>query len=221
MNSRKILLLSRPKHRIRVVLLDDHPIVSLGVASYLRNFADFDVLAAVTGADDLISEVERNEYDVALVDFYLPEDRLDGAAFIRRLRTCAPSVVIVVLSAARAADVECICHRAGANAFLEKATPLQLIADTVRCAVGSPRKFFAVRNGNVEALVPIPREDTLSSAEMEILRHIAEGFSVSQTAERLRRSKKTISTHKRSAMRKLQVADDLALALFLKEKFRG
>jgi DNA-binding NarL/FixJ family response regulator len=56
---------------------------------------------------------------------------------------------------------------------------------------------------------------------MEILRHIAEGFSVSQTADRLRRSKKTISTHKRSAMRKLQVADDLALALFLKEKFRG
>ncbi|MEA3118050.1 MAG: hypothetical protein QOI13_1320 [Paraburkholderia sp.] len=221
MKSRKILLLSRPKHRIRVVLLDDHPIVSLGVASYLRSFSDFDVLAAVTGADDLFSEVERKEYDVALVDFYLPDDRLDGAAFIRRLRTCAPSVVIVVLSAARAADVECICYRAGANAFIEKATPLELIAETVRSAVGSPRKFFAVRNGNIEALVPHPREDALSSAEMEILRHIAEGWSVSQTADRLRRSKKTISTHKRSAMRKLQVADDLALALFLKEKFRG
>ncbi|MEA3119875.1 MAG: hypothetical protein QOI13_3145 [Paraburkholderia sp.] len=221
MNSRKILLLSRPKHRIRVVLLDDHPIVSLGVASYLRDFSDFDVLAAVTGTDDLLSEIERNEYDVALIDFYLPDDRLDGAAFIRRLRTCAPSVVIVVLSAARTSDVECVCHRAGANAFLEKATPLHLIADAIRSAVGSPRKFFGVRNGNVEAVVPTPREDTLSSAEMEILRHIAEGFSVSQTADRLRRSKKTISTHKRSAMRKLQVADDLALALFLKEKFRG
>jgi two-component system, NarL family, captular synthesis response regulator RcsB len=121
----------------------------------------------------------------------------------------------------RAVDAECVCHRAGANAFLEKGTPLPLIIEAVRNTVASPRKFFAVRDGNVEALVPIPREDALSSAETEILRYIAEGFSVSQTAERLRRSKKTVSTHKRSAMRKLQVADDLGLALFLKEKFRG
>lgn len=221
MNSRKILLLSRPKHRINVVLLDDHPIVALGVATYLHDYADFEVGATVNTADDLLAELERNIYDVALVDYYLPDDRVDGAAFIRRLRTCAPSLVIVVLSAARAADAECICHRAGANAFLEKATPLSLIADTIREAVGSPRKFFAVRDGCIDCLVPIPREDALSSAEVEILRYIAEGLSVSQTAARLRRSKKTVSTHKRSAMRKLQVADDLGLALYLKEKFRG
>lgn len=221
MNSRKILLLSRPKHCIRVALLDDHPVVALGVATFLRGFADFNVAAIVTAAEDLVSELERGQYDVAMVDFYLPDDHVDGAAFIRRLRACFPSISIVVLSAARAADAECVCHRAGANAFLEKATPLPLIVETVRNTVASPRKFFAVRDGNVETLVPIPREDTLSSAEMEILRYIAEGFSVSQTADRLRRSKKTVSTHKRSAMRKLQVADDLALALFLKEKFRN
>lgn len=221
MNSRKILLLSRPKHRIRVALLDDHPVVALGVATYLRGHADFEVTAIVTAGEALLSELERSQYDVAMVDYYLPEDDVDGAAFIRRVRTCAPSVSIVVLSAARAVDAECVCHRAGANAFLEKGTPLPLIIEAVRNTVASPRKFFAVRDGNVEALVPIPREDALSSAETEILRYIAEGFSVSQTAERLRRSKKTVSTHKRSAMRKLQVADDLGLALFLKEKFRG
>ncbi|HTI18247.1 MAG TPA: response regulator transcription factor [Trinickia sp.] len=221
MNSRKILLLSRPKHRIRVALLDDHPVVALGVATFLRGFADFDVAAIVTSADDLITELERNQYDVAMVDYYLPDDEVDGAAFVRRLRTCAPSLSIVVLSAARAADAECVCHRAGANAFLEKATPLPLIAEAVRNTISFPRKFFAVRDGNVDALVPVPREDALSSAEMEILRYIAEGLSVSQTAERLRRSKKTVSTHKRSAMRKLRVADDLALALFLKERFRS
>ncbi|GLU32572.1 response regulator transcription factor [Trinickia caryophylli] len=221
MNSRKILLLSRPKHRIKVVLLDDHPIVALGVATYLRDFADFEVGAMVSTADELLAQIEQGGYDVALVDFYLPDDRVDGAAFIRRLRASAPELVIVVLSAARAADAECLCHRAGANAFLEKATPLPLIAEVVRGAVGAPRKFFAVRGGRIETIVPLPREDTLSSAEVEILRYIAEGLSVSQTAARLRRSKKTVSTHKRSAMRKLQVSDDLGLALYLKEKFRA
>ena len=95
-----------------------------------------------------------------------------------------------------------------------------MIAEAIRCAVSAPRKFFVSREGRIEARVPHPREDMLSAAEIEILRHIAEGLSVTQTATRLMRSKKTVSTHKRSAMRKLRVSDDLGLALFLKEKFR-
>jgi DNA-binding NarL/FixJ family response regulator len=59
----------------------------------------------------------------------------------------------------------------------------------------------------------------LTTSEVEILRHISQGLSVTQIATRLMRSKKTISTHKRRAMRKLQLADDLSLALYLREKF--
>jgi DNA-binding NarL/FixJ family response regulator len=213
-------LLSRPRHRIRIAVLDDHPIVALGVATYLRGYADFEVIANVGTIDDLFAALERGACDVALVDFYLPGDRFDGATFVRRLRGQAPPLAIVVLSAARASDTECVCHRAGANAFLEKSTPLPLIAETIRHTVASPRKFFVMREDKIEALVPHAREDTLSAAEIEILRHIAEGLSVTQTAARLRRSKKTVSTHKRSAMRKLHVSDDLGLALFLKEKFQ-
>jgi len=220
MTPRQVLLLSRPKHRIRIAVLDDHPIVALGVATYLRDHADFELVANVTAIDDVLPIIDGGEADVALIDFYLPGDRFDGATFIRRLRMEAPHVTIVVLSAARAADTECVCYRAGANAFLEKTTPLALIAETVRAAVAMPRKFFVIREGKVEARIPHPREDMLSAAEIEILRHIADGLSVTQTAARLMRSKKTVSTHKRSAMRKLRVADDLGLALFLKEKFR-
>ena len=220
MTPRQVLLLSRPRHRIRIAVLDDHPIVALGVATYLRDHADFDLVANVSAIDDLFIALERGICDVALVDFYLPEDRLDGATLVRRLRVEVPPITIVVLSAARASDTECVCHRAGANAFLEKSTPLPLIAETIRSAVASPRKFFVMREGRIEARVPHAREDMLSASEIEILRHIADGLSVTQTAARLRRSKKTVSTHKRSAMRKLSVSDDLGLALFLKEKFR-
>ena len=220
MTPRQVLLLSRPRHRIRIAVLDDHPIVALGVATYLRDHADFELVANVATIDDLFAVLERGGCDVALVDFYLPADRLDGATFVKRLRVEAPPLAIVVLSAARANDTECVCHRAGANAFLEKSTPLPLIAEAIRHTVAAPRKFFVMREGKVQAFVPHAREDMLSAAEIEILRHIAEGLSVTQTASRLRRSKKTVSTHKRSAMRKLRVADDLGLALFLKEKFK-
>ena len=59
----------------------------------------------------------------------------------------------------------------------------------------------------------------LTTSEVEVLRHISQGMSVTQIAMRLKRSKKTVSTHKRRAMRKLQLSDDLALALYLREKF--
>jgi DNA-binding NarL/FixJ family response regulator len=95
-----------------------------------------------------------------------------------------------------------------------------MIAETIRRVIAAPRKFHVVRDGKVQPYVPHPREDSLSAAEIEILRHISDGFSVTQTAALLGRSKKTVSTHKRSAMRKLRVSDDLGLALFLKEKFR-
>ena len=139
MTPRRVLLLSRPRHRIRIAILDDHPIVALGVATYLRDHADFELVASVSSVDDLFVVIERGECDVALVDFYLPGDRYDGATFVRRLRVEAPPIAIVVLSAARAADAECVCHRAGANAFVEKTTPLPLIAETIRSAVAAPR----------------------------------------------------------------------------------
>ncbi|HTH76517.1 MAG TPA: response regulator transcription factor [Trinickia sp.] len=220
MTPRQVFLLSRPRHRIRIAVLDDHPIVALGVATYLRDHADFELVANVTAIDDLFAVLECGDCDVALVDFYLPGDQADGGSFVKRLRTEVPPISIVVLSAARANDAECICHRSGANAFLEKSTPLPMIAETIRRVIAAPRKFHVVRDGKVQPYVPHPREDSLSAAEIEILRHISDGFSVTQTAALLGRSKKTVSTHKRSAMRKLRVSDDLGLALFLKEKFR-
>lgn len=220
MASRQIFLMSRPKHRLRVALLDDHPIIAVGVSAYLREHADFEVLSDAHTVDQLFAALKEQECDAALVDFYMPDDRLDGVAFIKRLRLHAPALSIIVLSSSKSLDTELVCHRAGANAFLEKATSLSLIADMVRMTVSEPQKFFVVRGGVLQAIIPQAPEDLLSTAEIEILRHIADGLSVTQVAEKLQRSKKTVSTHKRSAMRKLGLADDLGLALFLKEKFK-
>ncbi len=220
MASRQILLMSRPKHRLRVALLDDHPIIAVGVSSYLREHADFEVLSDACTVDGLFAALKQQQCDAALVDFYMPDDRLDGVAFIKRLRLQAPSLSIIVLSSSKSLDTELVCHRAGANAFLEKATSLSLIADMVRITVSEPQKFFVARSGVLQAIIPQAPEDLLSTAEIEILRHIADGLSVTQVAEKLQRSKKTVSTHKRSAMRKLRLVDDLGLALFLKEKFK-
>src|SRR5690606_3627948 len=95
-----------------------------------------------------------------------------------------------------------------------------VLTDVMRAACNQPGQgFISYRNGELLTTAPAHPDTRLTAAEIEVLRQIAQGLSVTQIAARLLRSKKTISTHKRRSMKKLGLADDLALALYLKEKF--
>ncbi|MNR42589.1 Transcriptional regulatory protein RcsB [compost metagenome] len=94
-----------------------------------------------------------------------------------------------------------------------------LLPDMIRGVISAKAPFLSVHEGKIRSLLPPAPHALLTASEVEILRHISQGLSVTQIAARLVRSKKTISTHKRRAMRKLQLSDDLSLALYLREKF--
>jgi len=219
-STRQFFLLSRPKHSIRIAVLDDHPIINLGTAAYLRGHSDFDVVLETTASDQFFAALEKQPCDAVVVDFYMPSDQLDGTHLIKRLRTKYPKIAIVTFSAGKAQETEYAAYRAGANAFMQKANALPLLADAIRMVTSQPKAFFSVRDERLTEIEPTDANDALSNAETEVLRLISEGYSVTQIAQKMCRSKKTISTHKRRSMAKLGLADDLSLALFLKEKFR-
>jgi DNA-binding NarL/FixJ family response regulator len=206
-------------HLMRIAVLDDHPVIALGTAAYLRSQSDFKVEVEETSGDVFAAMLSKQPCDAAVLDFYLPEAATDGVHFLKRMRRLFPDLVLVTFSAGKASEVEYAAYRAGANAFLPKSASLSLLGDAIRMATAAPTAFFTLRDGGIVAAQPRSADDQLTSSEAEILRHIATGLSVTQVAERLNRSKKTVSTHKRSAMVKLGLADDLSLALFLKEKF--
>jgi two-component system capsular synthesis response regulator RcsB len=219
-STRQFFLLSRPKHSIKIAILDDHPIINLGTASYLRGHSDFDVIIETTESDQFFSALENHNCDAVVVDFYMPNDQLDGTHLIKRLRNKFPKLAIVTFSAGKSIETEYAAYRAGANAFMKKSSALPLLADSLRMVTADPKLFFSVRDEKLMDVIPQDPNEVLSSAETEVLRLISEGFSVTQIAQKMCRSKKTISTHKRRSMTKLNLADDLSLALFLKEKFR-
>jgi len=218
-SARRYLLLSQPRQRLRVAILDDHPVITLGVAAYLRAQPDFDILHAETTADGLLEGLKEQPCDVAVVDFYLPNQAWDGMNFIRRLRRLYPGLVVITFSAGKPAETEYAAFRAGAAGYLPKTASMAALADVIRAAAHRPRGFVAYEDGALRTSPPRHPDSRLTTAEIEVLRQIAQGRSVTQVAARLLRSKKTISTHKRRAMRKLGLADDLALALYLNEKF--
>jgi two-component system capsular synthesis response regulator RcsB len=219
-STRQFFLLSRPKHSIKIAILDDHPIINLGTASYLRGHADFDVVIETTDTDRFFAALDTHKCDVVVVDFYMPNDQLDGTHLIKRLRSKYSKLAIITFSAGKSVETEFAAFRAGANAFMQKSSALPLLADSIRMATLHPKSFFSVRDEKLDEVTPRDPNETLSSAETEVLRLISEGYSVTQIAQKMCRSKKTISTHKRRSMSKLNLADDLSLALFLKEKYK-
>lgn len=217
---RRYLLLSGTSHRVRIAILDDHPVITLGVAAYLRAQPDFDIVHTETTADALLNKLTTQPCDIALVDFYLPKQPWDGVDFIRRLRRRHPHIAIITFSAGTPAETEYSAYRAGATGYLPKSAPLPTLVEVIRAAC-SPNieGFITHKDGALQMTAPHHPDTRLTLSEIEVLRLISRGLSVTQISNRLLRSKKTVSTHKRRAMGKLGLADDLALALYLKEKF--
>ncbi|CAM4059460.1 response regulator transcription factor [Bordetella tumulicola] len=217
---RHYLLLSGDNHRVRIAILDDHPVITLGIAAYLRSHPDFDIVHTETSSESLLHHLEARPCDVALVDFYLPKQAWDGVDCIRRLRRRHPDMGIITFSAGTQAETEYAAFRAGAHGYLPKSAALPTLVDVIRATLAPDTNgFITYQDGGLKFTPPSHPDTRLTSSEIEVLRQIAQGLSVTQVGARLLRSKKTVSTHKRRAMGKLGLADDLALALYLKEKF--
>jgi DNA-binding NarL/FixJ family response regulator len=215
--ARKVRLINGRK--IRVVVLDDHPVVTFGTAMMLGAQQDMHVEASFQDVTSLQSALREDACDVVVADFHLPGETLDGAALVRHLRARYPDLAIVVYSSDTGADTEFAVWRAGANAFVCKRSSPSLLSDTVRAVRARPRSFHAVRGGAVCTVLPESADDQLTLSELEVMRHLSQGLSVVQVANKIHRSKQTVSSHKRSAMHKLQLADDMSLALYLKNRF--
>lgn len=207
--------------RLRVAILDDHPVTAIGLATCLGRDPRFEVVLTETAAERFLENLVRLRCDVAVVDYNLPDAACDGMSLIRRIRRRAGKTAVVALSADPARNTAYPAFRAGACGYLSKSDPEPLIRDMVHTAALHPLQFHLSIDGQIRPGRPDDIATQLSATETEVLRHISQGLSVTQAAQRLSRSKKTISSHKRRAMRKLGLADDLALGLYLKERFES
>jgi two-component system, NarL family, captular synthesis response regulator RcsB len=215
--ARKVRLINGRK--IRVMVLDDHPVVTFGTAMMLGAQQDMHVEASYQDVASLQAALREHPCDVVVADFHLPGEALDGAALVRHLRARYPELAIVVYTSDSGADTEFAVWRAGANAFVCKRSSPSLLSDMVRSVRARPRSFHAVRGGVICTVAPESADDQLTLSELEVMRHLSQGLSVVQVANKIHRSKQTVSSHKRSAMHKLHLADDMSLALYLKNRF--
>ena len=190
---------------IRVMLIDDHPVVRAGLRAILNGFEDVDVVAeGADGADAL--EATRAEVDVIVCDIQMPG--MDGITATRRLRAADGPPVLILTTYDTQADIVAAVE-AGALGYLLKDAPEQALHDAVVATAAGRRTLSPEVAASLAERVSRPAE-ALSPREIEILRALATGAGNRELARRLFISEATVKTHLVHIYQKLGVENRTA-----------
>ena len=199
---------------IRVLVVDDHPIVRQGLVSVLSDEEDLEVVGEAGSGREAIGLAARLRPDVVLLD--LEMDDVDGIEAIPQLRAAHPAVEVLVFTAYDTDERVLGAIRAGARGYLLKGASADEIARGIR-SVASGGSYLEPRVASkVLAEVSAPRRpgSTLSEREREVLRLVADGLPTKQIAASLSISERTVKFHVNSIFHKLG-ADNRAQAVAL------
>jgi DNA-binding NarL/FixJ family response regulator len=205
---------------IRLVLVDDHPLVLGGLEQLLRAEPDFEVLATCGTVEDAWRAIETHGPDVVVLDLNLHGE--DGLSLLGRLDSGRPPAV-VVLTASQDEDQLLDAARQGARGIVLKAMAPRILEDCVRAA---HRGEFRLNVNGVDLAerlqerrnVESELEARLTPRELQILRLVALRLDNQQIAEKLSISVGTVKIHLHHVYDKLSLQGRHELQVFLREK---
>lgn len=205
---------------IRVLLVDDHRLVRVGLTSLLGTAADVDVVGEAADGAQALEQVAATNPDVVLMDLSMPV--MDGVAATRALRADHPDTRVVVLSSFSDRSRVRDAIAAGATGYvLKDCTPDELLAAVRSAAAGhaplDPRVAGALLPGR-DAASPA---EQLSERERQVLRLAGTGLANKQIGRELGISERTVKVHLGNVFRRIGVADRTSAALWAREHLDG
>ncbi|MEV0643732.1 response regulator transcription factor [Phytomonospora sp. NPDC050363] len=194
---------------LRLLIVDDHPVVRDGLRGMLATQPDFDVIGEAGSGREALTLLAGTRADVVLTDLRMPEP--SGAAFIRELAEHHSHLRILVLTTYDSDDDVLPAIEAGAVGYLLKDTPREALFTAVRAAArGESTLSPAVATRLLHRLRTPAAPSVLSARELEVLRLVAGGGSNKATAAALFISEATVKTHLLHIYAKLGVGDRAA-----------
>lgn len=208
-----------PVRPVKIVIVDDHPMLRLGVAQLLELEEDLTVIAQLTSAADALREIPNLNPDLVLLDLNLPD--MSGASIINKLRTegVEPRILVFSVSDDHNDIYKAACL--GADGYLLKDMEPELLLDAIRrCAngervvSGEVRDVFRVA---LEEWLPDnidPHIKDLTEREKDVLRLITKGFSNKLIAQNLDIAEGTVKVHVKRLLSKLKMKSRMEAAIF-------
>lgn len=196
--------------RIRVALVDDHPIVRQGIKSLLNVEDRFEVITEAANAPEALSLIEKDPPDLAIVDITL--EGSDGLELIKNIRAMDFEFPILVVSMHDETLYAERVLKAGGNGYVMKAAIAEVLIEAIdRLFAGKIYVSGDVQELFLQAMTLAAKGrrgvESLSDRELEVFRHIGEGRSTREVADRLNLSIKTIETYRAHIKEKLELAN--------------
>lgn len=207
---------------VRIVIADDHSVVLAGVRAMLEaERPRMQVVGEAASGGMLLELLARSpDCDVLVTDFSMPSPQqrdCDGIALLQTLRRRYPQLRIVVLTMIENAALMQAMLDTGIHGLVDKVSSLRELRQAVRSAAAGRRHISREVRGLLRQELAGESRSRLSVHEAEVVRLFARGSTVSEIAERLSRSVKTISRQKNDAMRKLGIDNHSQLYAYARE----
>lgn len=205
---------------VRVAIADDHPLLLAGLLHELEKQLGVTVVGSAGNSSELVELLNRYPVDIVVSDYTMPGGNYgDGIALFGFLKRRFPGIRLIALTMMSNPAVIRSLMTQGVQCILSKADSLVYVAGSLYAALSGKRYY----SPSIEAIVKThriggesttPSTSHLTTRELEVVRLFVSGLTVSEIAERLHRSKQTISTQKMSAMRRLGIRRDTDLIMY-------
>ncbi|HCY62810.1 MAG TPA: DNA-binding response regulator [Oxalobacteraceae bacterium] len=201
------------KHTINVLIADDHAIVREGLKQILADTGDIAVAGEAENGLEAIKLVRQGKGDVLLLDISLP-DR-NGIEVLKQVRKEIPDVVVLILTMHREDQYAIRSLKAGAAGYLNKQSAPAELVNAIRQVAGG-RKYVSAAlaqelANQINEEREVPPHETLSDREFQTLTMIASGKTVSDIAQELALSVKTISMYRSRLLQKMKLRHNAEL----------
>lgn len=202
---------------INIVICDDHKIVREGLKSIISVFDDFKVVADVESGEALIKLLLTEQPDIVVLDVSLPGR--SGLEVLKQIKASYPEIKVLVLSMYPEDQFAIRTLKAGASGYLHKDSPPEVLIEALR-TIAAGGEYLS---SNITKLLfkEVNSDNggkphkTLSDREYEVLLYIGEGKSISEIANQLSLSVKTISTYRSRILEKMDMDNNSDLVKYI------
>jgi len=198
----------------RILIVDDHPMITEGIQSILETYADITVVGCLNNGQDAVDQFEGLAPDVVLMDLNMPG--LSGLAATEIMLEKRPDTRILILSMHDSPEYISTAIRHGAKGYVLKDVPTEDIKTAIDTVMRGEQYLC---NGAATALEPTISDgrETLTGREQTVLLELAQGNSNKEVAATLDISVRTVETHRNNIKRKLGITSTAGLTRYALE----
>ena len=199
---------------MKILLVDDHAIVTDGLEMLLQSVDGLEVVNKLTSGDFALAYLKQAHVDIMITDYSMPD--MDGVTLVKKAKVQNPALKIIVLSMHDEVAMIKEMLNAGVDGYVLKKYAQQEIVNAIE-TVNNGRQYFSneVNKALLSALLPqeMP-ENHVTERELEVLKLLAQELTSKQIAEKLFISERTVETHRKNLMRKTGASNAIGLVRY-------